>query len=50
MLIRTLTGPHNDFKAMSSLGFGICAGGGSAYKFTPTRDDWSEPLTMHRVS
>ena len=35
---------------MASLGFGISAGGGSAYKFTPTRVDWSEPVTMHRVS
>ena len=39
-----------EVKAMASLGFGISAGGGSAYKFTPTRVDWSEPVTMHRVS
>ena len=44
------TGPDEQVKAMGSLGFGISAGGGSAYKFTPTRVDWSEPVTMHRVS
>ena len=50
MLRAAHPGPDDEVKAMASLGFGISAGGGSAYKFTPTRVDWSEPVTMHRVS